>query len=444
MPPQGENSAKAQAQAKSVPDDSPILSASPLSPVVVQVDDKIYDAKTLAKSHAGGELFVKVFAGRDATEAFLSYHRKRFPHDRLQSLCLGSAQPMKTFKDDDYLELCKLVEEVLPRSKAFAPWHYWLKLVVLLGLAFGLELFIHTTKSYRWYFTGPLGLIFAWVGMNVQHDANHGSLSPVAAINRLFGLTQNWIGGSALDWIHQHDVQHHIYPNSVTTDPDIVGNDFLRLNPLKPLHRYQLGQHLYVFLLFALFGMSYIVSSVGHVVNGFHYTRMSVLVTKNRLFEEATIAFFVLRWIVFPLYQVPAISTLINVLPLFIVGGYYLAFFFIISHNFENAYFYRDDKDEAVKESFLRKQVCTAANVGGAWLAFINGGLNYQIEHHLFPRIQHSHYPTIAPIVRAYCEKKGIPYVHFPTVGENVASCVRHLHQLGSQQFPTNYHPSSQ
>lgn len=349
MPPQGDNTAKAQAQGKSFPDDSPIISASPLSPVVVQVDDKIYDAKTLAKAHAGGELFVKVFAGRDATEAFLSYHRKRFPHDRMKSLCLGSAQPMKTYKDEDYLELCKLVEEVLPRSKAFAPWHYWLKLAVLLGLAFGLEFFIHATKSYRWYLTGPLGLIFAWVGMNVQHDANHGSLSPVAAINRLFGLTQNWIGGSALDWIHQHDVQHHIYPNSVTTDPDIVGNDFLRLNPLKPRHRYQLGQHLYVFLLFALFGMSYIISSVGHIVNGFHYTRMSALVTKNRLFEEATMAFFVLRWIVFPLYQVPALSTLLNILPLFVVGGYYLAFFFIISHNFENAYFYRDDKDEAVK-----------------------------------------------------------------------------------------------
>jgi Fatty acid desaturase len=58
-------------------------------------------------------------------------------------------------------------------------------------------------------------------------------------------------------------------------------------------------------------------------------------------------------------------------------------------------------------------------------------GLNYQIEHHLFPRIQHSHYPLIAPLVRTFCNKKNIPYVHFPTIGDNFAACVRHLMQLG-------------
>ena len=78
----------------------------------------------------------------------------------------------------------------------------------------------------------------------------------------------------------------------------------------------------------------------------------------------------------------------------------------------------------------------TSSNVGGAFLCFLNGGLNYQIEHHLFPRIQHSHYPKIAPVIRAFCQEKGIPYVHFGTINENMASCVKHLIDLGNNVDP--------
>ena len=84
-----------------------------------------------------------------------------------------------------------------------------------------------------------------------------------------------------------------------------------------------------------------------------------------------------------------------------------------------------------VSSIHIIRQVTSSSNVGGAWLCFINGGLNFQIEHHLFPRMQHSHYPKIAPFVRKFCEDKGIPYVHFPTVQDNLASCVKHLFQMG-------------
>lgn len=72
-------------------------------------------------------------------------------------------------------------------------------------------------------------------------------------------------------------------------------------------------------------------------------------------------------------------------------------------------------------------QVESSSNVGGAWLAQLNGGLNYQIEHHLFPRIAHTYYPLIAPVVRDYCEKKGVKYVHFGNVVGNLRSTVSQL-----------------
>jgi fatty acid desaturase (delta-4 desaturase) len=414
--------------------------AAALNDYAIQVDDCVYDTKALAKIHPGGELFVKAFSGRDATEAFLSYHRKAFPHDRMTDSLIGKAPAAKDANaDKDYLELCKLVEQVLPRNKAFAPPAYYLKVVALLGAAIYLEMYMHSTGNYKWYITGFLGWLFALIGLNIQHDSNHGAVSRFSWVNRILGLSQNWIGGSAVDWIHQHVVQHHINPNDTDHDPDIVGNSVLRLNPLKPMMKIQAFQHLYLFILLAFFGFNYISETLIHNVQGFHKTHFSKLLKTNRLFEEGTSVLFFLRWIVLPLVRAPSVSTLLNIAPLFLVGGYYLSFFFVISHNFENVHIFEHDYTKNVDQSFLRKQVLTAANVGGAWLCFLNGGLNYQIEHHLFPRISHTHYPTIAPVVREYCRSKGITYVHFPTVAENVASTVKHLYQLGHSKSCSNF-----
>lgn len=413
----------------------------------IQVDNNVYNAESLAKFHPGGELFVKVFAGRDATEAFLSYHRKPFPHSKVTDHLVGNNVAAKEKGSDaEFLELCQIVEEALPRSKAFAPLSYYVKVAVLLGLAGSLEYYIHHNRAYDWYLTGFLGWIFALIGLNIQHDANHGAISRTALVNRLLGLTQNWIGGSAVDWIHQHVVQHHINPNDEEHDPDIVGNIALRLNPTRPMKPSMLYQHIYVFLMLFLFGFTYIFGSLGHLMEGVHFTRFSSLVASNRIFEQGTVVFFLFRWLVLPVYlncyayaSESIAVTLANVVPLFVVGGFYLSFFFLISHNFEGVAIYQSGYLSKVEPSFLRKQVATGSNVGGAWLCFLNGGLNYQIEHHLFPRIQHSHYPTIAPIVRKYCEAKGIPYRHFPTLADNVASCARHLYQMGHEQTPAGY-----
>lgn len=448
MPPQGDSKKPALDVAGTA---ATAANGTPLSSLVlaehaVQVDDKVYDVQKLSAMHPGGELFVKVFAGRDASEAFLSYHRRVFPHEKMAGMLLSEAKPSlpsrnTLVKDKEYLELCALVEAALPRHKSFAPPLYYFKLVMLFGATLALEAHIHTTKSYFWHLTALQGLLFALVGMNIQHDANHGSISRNPIINRVLGMTQNWIGGSALDWVHQHDVQHHLFPNDANNDPDIVGNHILRLNPLKPLLAVHALQYVYIFLLLALFGATYIFFSLQHNLEGFHMTSMSPLVASNRRFEEFTIMCFALRWLVLPVWQTGSIATLLQVLPMFVAGGYYLAFFFLLSHNFEGVKLFGDCAPEP---NFLRRQVVTASNVGGAWLGFLNGGLNYQIEHHLFPRIQHSHYPLIAPIVKKFCDERGIPYVHFPTVWDNMMSCLRHLYTLGHRQTPPGYKVNAQ
>jgi fatty acid desaturase (delta-4 desaturase) len=402
----------------------------------IQVDDKVYSAKALAKDHPGGELFVRAFAGRDATEAFMSYHRKEFPHAKLESHVVGQA-PLKKKKgsDADFMELCGLVEQVVPKHKAFAPFHYYVKVFVILSCALGLEGYMHYTGNYRWYLSAILGWFLALIGLNVQHDANHGAVSKNWVINRFFGFFQNWLGGSAVDWIHQHVVQHHVFTNDLHHDCDINGGAVIRLNPLKPLLKHQFAQGVYVFILIGFFGFTTIWASLMQVLEAKHFTPYSKMVGKYLSVEVFTSALWIFRWFVIPFYHNFSFNTFLHILPMYVVGGYYLAFFFILSHNFVGVHVF-DQSTEKRTESFLYKQVASSSNVGGALLAVFNGGLNYQIEHHLFPRMSHTHYATIAPVVRAYCEKKNIPYKHFPTVWDNFKSTVSHLTSMGSVEDP--------
>lgn len=430
MPPRPENAKNVAIGADSVTAD--------IGPEAIQIDDKIYCAKTLSDIHPGGDIFVKAFAGLDATKAFLSYHRRNFPHAGMIGACIG-ATPAKTSSEymADYLELCQLVDKVLPRHKSFAPSYYFVKIGCILIAALVLETYIHMYSRYVWYLTGPLGFLMALIGLNVQHDANHGAISKDPMTNRIFGLTQNWIGGSALNWIHQHVVQHHIHTNDVHQDPDLRGNPLIRLNPLSPISKFQCVQQVYTFLLMMVFGLSMVLFNFFDVITGKNMTSFSKMVSDERWFEALTSIVFYLRWFYLPWYASPTLNTALNVAPLFIVGGFYLSFFFIISHNFVGVHMF-DNKSKR-KSTFLYDQAASSSNVGGSILCFINGGLNYQIEHHLFPRVQHSHYPKIAPIVRKFCKERDIPYVHFPTIYGNFISCVKHLYVMGTTSIPSNF-----
>merc|ERR1712000_47980 len=109
-------------------------------------------------------------------------------------------------------------------------------------------------------------------------------------------------------------------------------------------------------------------------------------------------------------------------------GGMWLAFFFLLSHNFVGVR--KEGVDYSAKTDFVQNQVETSSNVGGDLLIFTNGGLNIQIEHHMFPRVSHCHYGKMVPIVKSFCREKGFKYVHFPTLWENVKSTYAHLRTL--------------
>ena len=139
---------------------------------LVIIEDRVYDADRFQWAHPGGSLFVAMFGGRDGTLAFQSYHMRNFPHEKLRPYLRGRLAPGETITrfDQDHLELSKKLGGAAPY---FAPRHQQYKAAFIWALAFALEAYALTVKR-SWALATVLGFLYAMIGLNIQHDANHG------------------------------------------------------------------------------------------------------------------------------------------------------------------------------------------------------------------------------------------------------------------------------
>jgi fatty acid desaturase (delta-4 desaturase) len=406
---------------------------------ILRVDDFLYDAAALSRIHPGGALFVLQTDGTDATAVFNTSHRRPFPHEKYaqhrideSKVPSGTPLPPRITANQDwtsYWQLCGHVKGVLDTkagNSGFAPAHYYAKVAaIMLGVLFLDCYFLLHGRTVL--LTLLAGFLRACVGLNIQHDANHGAVSRSPMVNRLLGLTQDYIGGSSISWIINHNVGHHAVCNDPGRDHDLdqVVLRLKRTMPWLPAHKYQ---HLYVWLLEALFGPVHMLHNA--VFNFFSpESRRPLLVPffrLNRALSLLTVARLVALFYLHPTAEMAWLTVLE-----YCFGGLWLAYLFLLSHNFEGVA--KEGVDYGSGTDFVRNQVETSSNVGGGWLIVANGGLNIQIEHHLFPRVSHCHYAKLMPVVREFCRSKGFRYTHFPTLWDNTKSCFRHLQQLGAQ-----------
>jgi fatty acid desaturase (delta-4 desaturase) len=398
------------------------------------VGDEIYSAKGFRNSHPGGALFVSMFGGRDATEAFMEYHSRKFPRDLMASHLVGKldASEKAMMNDENYLALAKEIFKLIP-NRGFAPSSYWVKLTLLVGFAFAVEwhlLFVYRSIAGALF----LGWLYALIGLNVQHDANHGAISKNGTVNWFFGLFQDYIGGSSILWLQEHVVLHHLFCNDTELDPDIaLGAPAIRLNPTHGHLPWYTYQHLYVFPGQAMFGFKLLFLDFVELVR-YQWVGEKISPLANYMYLPSILMKFAFwaRFVVAPFaLSGLTLHTAATIAATTCAGAFYLAFFFTLSHNFDGVGHIGQGGSLTRDDSFVKRQAETSSNVGGAWLAVLNGGLNYQIEHHLFPRVHHSHYATMSPLVKAHCEKHAIKYTHYATVPENIFAMLRHLRKLG-------------
>lgn len=281
-----------------------------------------------------------------------------------------------------------------------------------------------------------LGVITAGIGFNVMHDGAHGSFSRKAWVNELAGITINFLGANVFMWKTKHNVAHHSFTNVDEHDDDLNAGAFLRLGPEQKHYKIQRYQHIYFLGVYSLLYFywifftdykKYVLRRVGHTP-----------IRKMKWMEHVSFwAFKVIHLFLFiflPIYMVGFMPWLIGFLVFGFTTGLVLSVVFQLAHVLqETAYPIPDASTNKMADDWAEHQLKTTANfaTGNKILSWFIGGLNFQIEHHLFPHVSHIHYPQLAKIVKATCMEYGIPYIEHPKVRLALASHVNQLKSLG-------------
>jgi linoleoyl-CoA desaturase len=281
-----------------------------------------------------------------------------------------------------------------------------------------------------------MGVGIAGVGMGVMHDACHGSYSKKHWVNNLLGGTLYLLGSNVLNWKIQHNVLHHTYTNISGLDEDINEKGPIRLaeqSPLKWYHRYQF---IYAFL---FYGLMTIAKLINDFTNLFYYHKKGLVKSQNKklvsefikmVFRKAAYLLIVLGlpiWLTdFKWYQI-----FFGFFIMHWVASIILSFVFQMAHVVEGAE--QPALEEELNTDWYVHQLNTTSDFArnNKLLGWYVGGLNFQIEHHLFPNICHVHYSKIAPIVEKTAKEFGIPYNLKSSFGSAFMSHIQRLKDLG-------------
>jgi len=281
-----------------------------------------------------------------------------------------------------------------------------------------------------------LGVIQAFVGFNIMHDACHESFSGRKPVNYFFGLSMNALGSDAFMWRQKHNLVHHTYTNVDGVDDDIAKTPFLRMSETQPRFKAHRFQHVYLPFLYGISTIYWVLlKDFQDYIFG---SRFNVEVERMKPMDH--LMFWTTKIIYFGLYLVLPIMVwgvwpaIIGFILMHFMLGSVMSFVFQLAHVVENVEFEHSHSEVTVIDSeWAEHQIATTSDFApdNKVVSWFLGGLNYQVEHHLFPRISHVHYPAIQKIVQKTCEQYGVEYRHYPTMRKALASHFRHMKRLG-------------
>jgi linoleoyl-CoA desaturase len=326
------------------------------------------------------------------------------------------------------------------------------KTILLVGLTFGSYALLLLLDPSFW---GALGLMvltgigFAGIGFAVTHDALHGAYSHRPAVNAAIGWLFDLLGANGYLWKITHNVIHHTYTNIDGIDEDLTVSPLLRLSPgapLRPVHRFQ---HIYAFFAYGLSTLFWVFAKdfkyffqrdLGPYRNKTHppLEWMNLFLTKALYYGWAIVVPIVVL-------ELPWWQYLICFVVMHLVAGAILGVVFQLAHVVEGTEYPVPDDGGRMEHQWLLHEMETTSNFArrNRLLTWYVGGLNYQVEHHLFPKICSAHYPAISPIVERVARRHGIPYHEQPTFFAAVRSHYRKLKVLGRDALQAAGQPSS-
>ena len=285
-----------------------------------------------------------------------------------------------------------------------------------------------------------MGLGKAGIGLSVMHDANHGAYSKKKWVNNVVGYSLNLVGANATNWKIQHNVKHHTYTNVSGMDEDISpAGGVLRFDPNAPIKPHHKWQYIYAWFLYGLMTMSWIIvkdwSQLAEYTRDGHLKKQTKSITRAWIWLVLTKVFYYSYILALPLLftSFPWYHILLGFVLMHYVAGFSLACIFQPAHVMEDHAFEDVEGKDFVEENWAVHQLKTTCNFAqkNKILSWFAGGLNYQIEHHLFPNICHVHHKKISKIVKKTAEEYNIPYRSYPTFRSALLSHGKMLYALG-------------
>ena len=346
-----------------------------------------------------------------------------------------------TVKQSFHTELKKRINEYFEKTGKSVEGNVQLYTKAIILLSSFVFLYIHLvffTPAAFWAITEcvMLGIVVAGIGFNIMHDGAHGSFSKYRWVNGAAAFSLNILGGSSFMWNVKHNIIHHAYTNVDGVDDDIDIQPWLRMSSTQPklaMHRYQhiyfwfLYAMLYIFWIFILDYQKYFKKRIGIMP----LKKMDV--NDHLVFWGFKILHLAL-FIALPIYTVGFAAWVVGFLVFSIVAGLVISIVFQLAHTVEHTHFpMPDEVTNKLEDEWAIHQLKTTANFApkSKLINWYVGGLNFQVEHHLFPKISHIHYPEISRIIKQTCIEFGIPYIEYPKMVQAVSSHVNFLKQMG-------------
>ncbi|MBK9270298.1 MAG: acyl-CoA desaturase [Saprospiraceae bacterium] len=283
-----------------------------------------------------------------------------------------------------------------------------------------------------------MGIAMAGIGMCVMHDANHGAYSKNPEVNKWLGYTLNLLGGSIFNWKLQHNVLHHTFTNIAHVDDDIADKAIIKLTPHfqpKWFHRFQF---IYAFALYSIMTLYWstfkdFLQFARYIRDGVNKnSRLNNLMVLLKIIAGKLAYFGILILLPIFIFSVPLSHVVVGFLLMHAVAGVILTVVFQLAHTVEGTAHPLPNDANEIETSWAIHQMNTTVNFAPSnrFLTWYLGGLNYQIEHHLFPNVCHVHYPAISRIVKPICKKYDVPYMETKSFFKALGSHIQALNRF--------------
>jgi linoleoyl-CoA desaturase len=286
-----------------------------------------------------------------------------------------------------------------------------------------------------------MGIGIAGTGMSVMHDANHGSYSKNPKVNKWMSKTMYLLGGFPVNWKYQHNTMHHGFTNIDGHDEDIAPTGILRFSPHKPLRKIHKFQYWYAWFFYGLMTFSWVTYKDFKQLAG--YKKENAKLNTTRSYDQLLIELLISKSLYYVLFlvapllflSIPWYFTVLGFLLMHFVAGLILGVVFQAAHVVPTSEYPLPDVEGNLENGWAIHQLLTTSDFApkNKLLSWYVGGLNFQVEHHLFPNISHVHYTKLSPLVQRTAQKYGLPYHVEKNFARAIHSHTKMLRILGRE-----------